>query len=99
MEQEPLSTAASSSSKLVPIVTASVLIAALVTGSAVYAYEHLQQAKSQQDLQSQIDSFNSQLATAKQINATPIASATADLIALSTPDPTAGWQTYTLSEA
>lgn len=102
MEQGPLNTAASTSSKLVPIVTVGVLIAALIAGGAVYVYEHLQQVKSQQDLQSQIDGLNSQLATAKRINAiptstltaTPIASATARPTSSSIPDPTSDWKTY-----
>ena len=98
-----------SSSKLMPVVIAGVVLAALVGGGSVYAYEKGQNDTKQANLQSQIDSLNSQLRVTKSISSpTPIAevspvvsaSPSSQPLAQPTPtampDPTASWKTATL---
>lgn len=105
MEQEPLTSSQTAGNKLVPIVTSSALIAALVAGGGVYAYEKSQRDTAQANLQSQIDSLKMQVAT--KASSSPIATAsplaTATPSATSSPsataDPTAGWKTYTEQSA
>lgn len=92
----------------VPVIVGSVLIAALVVGGGVYAYEKNQNNTAQADLRSQIDSLNNRLAVSPApaspthaALATPLASTIPSAIATSSPAAissslsTATWKTYT----
>lgn len=71
MEQESPVSSSAISSKLVPIIVCSVLVAALAVGGGVYAYQKSQSDKTQADLQSQIDTLKSQARVAKAPIETP----------------------------
>lgn len=66
----------SSSSKVVPVVIASIVMAALVAGGSVYAYEKNQNDSSQARLQSQIESLKTQVAKKSPVSISPITTAT-----------------------
>ncbi len=102
MEETPLGSGSPQPNRTVPIIAASVLVAALLTGGGVYTYQKNQATKTQEDLQAQIDSLKSELAIAKQAVATPTSdptasdsSSTASSATSNTiPDSTASWKTY-----
>lgn len=70
------------------IVVLSVIIAALLAGGGVYAYQKNQSNKTQSDLQSQIDTLKTQVDAAKTSVATPMPSPIAAVQPTSTPDST-----------
>ena len=102
MEKEPLIALQSTDIKLVPIVVSGVLVAELIAGGGVYAYQKSQNDKQEASLHSQIDILNSQLISSKQVGesatpgvtVSPIATVTPILQPSAAPDATANWQTY-----
>jgi hypothetical protein len=73
-----------------PATLAAILIAALVFGGGVYAYEKKQQTTATQDLQLQINSLKAELAAGTPApTATPLATAKPTATATATPSPTA----------
>lgn len=83
-----------------PIIVGSVLIAALITGGSVYAYEKSQNNTLQTNLQNQIDNLKKQISTTNTPQATPTPLSTIQPTnSPTTPpganlDPTANWKTY-----
>ena len=87
------------------LIIVSVLATALVVGGGVYAFQRSQQATSQQNLQSQIDTLKSQLASANAVTPAPSAVPASSQVPTLTPTPSAtpvkatkspnnGWEAY-----
>jgi outer membrane murein-binding lipoprotein Lpp len=90
------------SNRIVPAVTAAVLVSALVAGSGVYAYQRRQADSQKNDLQAQIDTLKNQVEESKAVMATstPLPTAMASATPTSSPasDATANWKTYRNNE-
>lgn len=61
----------SSSKRTASLVVASILVAGAISGAGAYAYQKNEQSKSERELQSQIESLKNDLATAKELVASP----------------------------
>ena len=94
-----------SHNNIIVITLIAVIITAAVTGGIVYTIQSKQNTTSKNDLQAQVDSLKSQIAAFPTASPKPIASAapTATPVSSASPvataDPTAGWKTYTFTEA
>lgn len=74
------------------LITGIVVLVALLVGGGVYLYEKHQQTLGTQNLQAQLDSLTSQLAT--KTTPTPVATASTAATPVPTADPTTTWKTY-----